>query len=334
MKPDEVLYWGQVVHGLTGEAMPGAFVVATAGFMGGSADISAEEWEIMHNLADSPLNDDPALKPLRKICPFQNVVRADHEGWFELTVKSLDKHFNLVTLDQDYMPVVIGTKHVKLDKDRVGLVHPMRLYPAAKFAVRPCLEDKGTEVLCAWRIEQTSEPDWLDEFRRYCDKPEIDLVQGRKLVRNKSQVTCVPAGAPVQMELSVRHREGFWFPIVFETFTAKQGEIINAGDYAFEKEMPVYLELTDSAGYSVAGVAVSLLDFRGRDLFQTHTTDANGVAGFMVPPHYQGRFSIQYSDENKTRRQYSVPYQTTGRQDANSTYTMTVSGEMLNHLFK
>jgi hypothetical protein len=335
MQPDEVLYQGQVVHGITGEPMPGAFVLATNKFLGGMAAITPEQWNSMHRICHRPSVNEPPLGPLRKICQFEKAIRTDQQGRFEVIVKSLQKHFKFVALEEDYLPVAFEKRHVEVDGNNVALVPTLRLYPAAKVAVTLTIDESRAEIFSKWQIGATGAPEWLADFGRYRKKSGIEFVQGRELARDIPQPIHVLAGVPVQIEFRARQRKGPRpCPITFEAFNALQGETIDLGKCAFEREIPIYVDLIDSVGEPLAGVQISHLDFRGLSLNQMRVTDPNGTARFMVPPYYEGRFAIADPGKSRKSAAHFVTYETNGPEDANTVYTIQLSDKMLEALFK
>lgn len=333
--PDTILYQGQVVHGITGEPMPGAFIIATERLLTGLGSITPQQWRLMRRLAAQPLADDPALKPLRKICNFEKLIRTDQQGRFRIAIRTLEKHFKLVGLEQDYLATTMEIRHVKLDENNLGQVPAMRIYPGAKVIIEPYSEENITEMYTKWCIVGKGGPDWLSDFQSYQFEPGVLVVGGTPMKKNEPQVVQVPAGVDIQIRFAAKGYRRRWCPIFTGTINVKQGQTLDLGCLTIEPEVPIHVQVIDSTGNPIIGIAVAHMDVTGRDIVVLPpVTDANGIAKFMVPPYYKARFSVGYRDKHNKYISESITYETNGPQDANSIFTLQVSDKMLYQLFK
>jgi len=130
---DYIHYYGQVVHGLTGEPMPGAFVIGMwSSAKGNLSQLTAEQWQALHALPADPCDNDPALKPVRKFYGFKKIVRTDHNGRFNMTFRPGRDHYGFVAFEQDFIPLMHRKHRLKPDRNNFAEVPTMKLYPAAK----------------------------------------------------------------------------------------------------------------------------------------------------------------------------------------------------------
>jgi len=107
------------------------------------------------------------------------------------------------------------------------------------------------------------------------------------------------------------------------------------GRLTIEPEFPIHVQVIDSAGNVIPGIAVAHRDVTDRDIvILPPVTDANGIAKFMVPPYYKARFSVGYRDKHNKYISESITYETNGPQDANNIFTLQISDELLYQIFK
>jgi len=335
-------YAGKVVDGITGQAVPGAFIMATGWFRRDFTAVTAEQWAALRELPTYLTGDEPVLEPVRKICDFERIARAEGDGTFYLSFGPSDKFYQLIVFDKDYLHVAHRRDRFEPDEYNYVQLPESRLFPAAKLVIEPYLENpkRNYRLIAWWYIQEDSNPAWAKEIIAYhlTRKASFADLLRRDLVVNRPQIIQVPAGVNMQVRLQYIGRgEGKkrWCPVFTKVFNAGQGERVDLGRYPpFLQEMPVYAEIVDSTGNPLEGVGVRHLDRSGSYFGQTHITDGNGIAEFTVPPYYKGEFCVGYHDESKKFVKQSILYKTTGPKDANSVFTITVSDEILYHLFK
>lgn len=337
---NDVTYAGKVVDGITGQPVAGAFIMATGDFENDFSSITAEQWVALHELPTYLAGDEPALDLIRKICDFERITRSESDGTFYLSFGPSDKFYQLIVFAQDCLHFAHRRDLCEPDQYNYVQLPESRLYPAAKLRIELYAEvkERNSPVVSWWYIDEDNNPAWVEEFQACCSGPDSFTHLQRHLEVNMPQVIQVPAQMNVQLRLVYIDSGGgkmFWCPVYTEVFNAAQGETLNLGQYrAFEQEMPIYVEVVDSAGNPLEGIGVAHSDTTGAYFGQTHITDATGIAQFTVPPYYKGEFSVGNIDENKKYIKQSIFYETKGPQDANNVYTLRVSDEILYHLFK
>jgi len=339
---NKVTYAGKVVDGLTGQPVPGAFIIATGWFRRDFSAVTAEQWALLHELPAYLSGDEPALEPVRKICDFEKISRSESDGKFYLSFGPSDKFYQLIVFEQDCLHVAHRRDRFKPDEYNYVQLPGSRLYPAAKIIIEPYVEtvERNSRLIGWWYIDEDNNPAWIKDFQAYRSTRKASFTQllKRDLGFNKPQTIQVLAGVDMQIRLVyIGSGKGkkWWCPVLTEMFNAGQGETVDLGRYSpFEQEMPIYVEVVDSAGNPLEGIGVKHLDMSGSYFGQTHITDSNGIAEFAVPLYYQASFAVGYRDENQQYIRESITYQTNGPQDANNVYTLQVSDEILCHLFK
>ncbi|GAH85286.1 unnamed protein product [marine sediment metagenome] len=186
-----------------------------------------------------------------------------------------------------------------------------------------------------WCIVGKGGPDWLSDFQSYQFEPGVLVVGGTPMKKNEPQVVQVPAGVDIQIRFAAKGYRRRWCPIFTGTINVKQGQTFDLGRLTIEPEVPIHVQVIDSTGNPIIGIAVAHMDVTGRDIVVLPpVTDANGIAKFMVPPYYKARFSVGYRDKHNKYISESITYETNGPQDANSIFTLQISDEMLYQLFK
>lgn len=342
-RQQDILYCGQVVHGITGEPMPGAFIIVPGFTKGDFAAITTEQWQQLHQLDTVPSLDDPALEPIQQIRPFERILRTDINGSFQLTVKTIELFHLLVAFEEDYLPVQYDLSRKDLfkpDENNFLQLPVIRLYPAAKVILEPYVEESVSDIRIRLRFGDNSNLDWIDSFFAFRESLAVPFVRNVSLQPpNMLDIMQIPAGMNIVLVLRVIHsgRNGspWGCPIFTGTINAGQGQTVDLGRVTIEPEMPVYVQVIESAGNPLEGVAVAHGEADGKKWFgQKHITDANGMAKFYAPPHYKAAFFVGWKGRNTKTPWQSLIYETTGPQDANSVYTFQLSDEVLHHILK
>ena len=112
----------------------------------------------------------------------------------------------------------------------------------------------------------------------------------------------------------------------------QQGETYDLGRHTFQSALKVSVKVVDFTAEPVEGVPVSN---KSGDRYWgvAHNTDENGIARFNVCSYSRGEFGVSYHEDQLHLRE-TIPYEIGGPNDANSVYTLQISDEMLEHLFK
>lgn len=339
----DMFYIGQVVSGITGEPMPGAFVAAANYANGDFSLITPEQWQKLHELEPRSSVNEAAPEPLRKIRPFKHIARTDIAGRFEMTINTSQPFEYITAFEQDYLAVKYDTEREKIftpDENNVIRLPIIRLYPAAKVIIEPYVDinEPIHEILTAWKLGENNHLGWFDDFCRYYQSAAQFIVNYHFRPQETNSMH-IPAGMDIQIRIFVvqprRYGGMFWCPILTDTIRARQGETVDLGRITLEQEMPIFVQVVDSDGNPIEGVGVTHYGPDRKHYHdQKHLTDPEGIAEFYVPPYYKGRFVVGYRDENKKDVTESITYETNGLEDANSVFTLRVPDEMLYRLFK
>jgi hypothetical protein len=105
------------------------------------------------------------------------------------------------------------------------------------------------------------------------------------------------------------------------------------GRHLFKPALEVYVQVTDSQGRTIEGVPVRVL-CDGNTWSVPHNTDESGIARFNVVPYSGGRFGVSCRAEDGTSLKETIPYQVGGNTDSGRQFTLQLSDEILELLFK
>jgi hypothetical protein len=358
LKPAEggIVYCGQVIHAITGQPMQGVFIITGKYTLGDFATITEQQWQQLNQLND-PRPDTPAFEPVHQIVPFGLVLRTDINGQFEFIFDPAEKFgptkvagdvyvgeypFRLgylVAFCQDYLAVqyVLDnyTPTEPNENTRVELPQ-IRMYPAAKVIFEPNVEGHNCQLWLSWHLPHNNQPNWAGEFFAFSNKSMYPFLIEDDLQPNMVHTVPIPAGMNVQFRLQIiQHPRGWWCPIYTEQINAAQGQTIDLGRIKIGPEMPIYVKVIDSSGNPIEGLAVANGEADSKAWFgQRQITDPNGLAKFFVPPHYKAAFLVGWQGPNIHTPWQSLPYETKGSQDANNVFTMQLSEDVLEQLFK
>jgi len=340
--PESIVYHGRVVEGLTGEPMQGAFVISMWGRRERNlSQITPEQWELLHELPADPCVSDKALEPIQRIYGFKKAVRTDEDGRFEMSFQSWHKFYEFIAFDEDYLGVKHRVYTSKAGKNRPAEVPVLKLYPAAKVVIEPHVEGKHISIWPRWVIDKDDNPAWVRDFLATDDRSERFFTYDGWLKQNEVQTFHVPAGLNLRIKLDTPY-DTQWCPIdIDETINLQQGQTYDLGRHTFDKALKVFVKVVNSAGESVEGVPVrKRIGDSGWDV--PHNTDEKGVARFNLCPYSEGEFSVMY-EENTVYLREAIPYEIAGEEDSGAStelsrtsreFTLTLSDEMLYHLFK
>ena len=338
------VYRGQVVHGITGQPMPGAFVML-AGFREGDFSlITAEQWQQLHQLPDEPDRSDPALEPVKAIRPFGRFVRTDSHGRFQINIKPTVSPGSLIAFEQDFLGVPYNLSRREVynpNGQKLVTLPTIRLYPAATVLIEPQIDPEVRHISARWHVNENESQDvvWLEDLRAFYNTLTSAFISNDELLPNKPQRLQVPAGANINLTLQpIQHSRtdcAWWCPVQTETFRAAQGQIIDLGKVTIESEIPVYVKAVDSRGQALEGIVIANGRADGTSWFgQKQVTDQNGLARFYVPPYYEAAFLAGWHGRRTETPWQKLVYQTSGPQDANAVFTLQLSDEVLQQVRK
>jgi len=334
---EATIYTGRVVDGITGRPMAGAFVAVGAWLRKDLSNLAPEQWEMLERLGAATVGDDPCVVPLGEIIRFRELLRADGQGVFEFPLFLREnQHSSLAAFDREFTAIeyeLSGEHRNSAGNNRIALPD-IPLYPAATVVFEPNVQQQECEIRTRLVYAKEGQPRWFGPFRKTWF---WRLALQDQLQPNRLYSLQVPASLRFKVRFLVadhtNRRYPWWCPVLMETINASEGEIIDLGKVQIRQEMPVFVQVVDSASKGLEGVGVTHIDRLGWSLGQTYITDEQGFAEFRVPPYYQGQFAVGPPGPARDRVTESIAYQTNGPEDANNVYTLQLSDEMLRKLF-
>jgi len=326
-------YEGQVVHGLTGEPMAGAFVIAEEALASGNLSmLTAEQWDALHVLAFEFSVDDPALAPLHKMYGFSKIARTDADGCFAMSFRPGSRLYGFVAFEQDYLGVKRRKHALTPDEFNVARVPKLKLYPAATVVVKFSAEAKRLSISPYWLIDKANNPAWVTAFLQVDDRRESFFTYNRWLKLDIVQSFHVPAGLNLRLKLEAPYSPE-WCPIKIEQpINLNQGESIDLGELTFQPALEIYARVVDSTGAAIEGVPVRVQ--RDKKAWSVaHNTDGEGLARFYVPPFTSGEFGVIYHGDGLSLQEV-LPYEVTDHSDSGKQFLLRISDGLLARLFK
>ena len=336
------LYYGQVVHGITGKPMAGAFVIDMEGSSSKNLSMcSPEQWDALHDLPRNPLPDNKTVVKFDSdnCFSFVNLVRTGDFGRFEMTIPTNRVFYQLVVFQKDYLTVFVPRELLKTNDDGNVEAPLTRLFPAATAIVEPWIDEQhksSVAVYPKWTPDPTDNPDWLQDFLACCPKQRHRGVREAYSLRPDGlQSFYVPAGLNLRVTLYTPYNNEYSPLTVTECINLQQGQVLYLGRQVLQVSVKILVRVTDSMGSHVEGVPVAARSVRYGAV--THTTDEKGIVRFDMAQHSQGQFVVEYDggdEPNAVHVREAIPYEIAGPEDANGVYTLHVSDEMLYRLFK
>jgi len=334
---ESIVYHGRVIHGLTDKPMQGAFVIGMRGVKEGNlSHITSAQWEVMHELPNDPCFGDEALEPVNRVYAFNKVVRTDEYGRFEMSFRPGGELYGFVAFEEDYLGVMHRKHALKPDDNRRAEIPVIKLYPAAKVVVEPNVVGERISIWPRWLIDKDDNPVWVRDFLATDDRSERFFTYDKWLKPNEVQTFHVPAGLNLRIKLDTPY-DPQWCPIdIDETINLQQGETYDLGRHVFQPALKVFVKVVNSAGEPVEGVPVGPVGKKLGDRYWgvVHNTDERGIARFNVPAYSSGEFGVRCVDDDDVYLKESIPYEIAGEEDSGREFTLTLSDEMLYHLFK
>jgi hypothetical protein len=326
-------YTGRVVHGVTGESLPGAIILSV--IMRGKtrlSELNEFQWEQLEGLNSSLSLKDPRLNALRQAFVFVDCVQTDLQGRFEIASQQGAQPHSLVGLMRDYIPV---SRHCNHDSARSGTIEmgEIELYPAARVYVNISMEADSLLVSPRWIFAEDLPMPWISRLD-YLQRGGLEC-QGWIGLNQRKPVT-VPAGIPLQLILRTpydKQHGNFIYPQAIEL---QQGEELNLGPCTFASTVKAYVLVVDAKQRGLAGVPVSVKS--GQNWGLPRITDEHGVVQFQVSPLTQGTFVV--TDHGRSRKEPQVPlveripFTASGPGDKGKTVLFELSDEMVKRLGK
>jgi len=331
--PEATVYYGRVIHGLTEEPMPGAFVIGMWSSSNGNlSHITPEQWENLHDLPSDPCVDDEAIKPIREIYGFNKVVRTDEDGRFEMTYEQGEDVYGFIAFEEDFLGIRHRKHALEPDENRMVRVPTFRLFPAAKVIVETKVAEKHVSIMPQWVIDKENSPSRVKDFLNIDDDRETHFTYRKWLEENQVESFYVPAGINLKIRLGAPY-DRQWCPITIdETINLRQGEVYDLGTHEFQPALVISIRVLNSSNQPVEGVPVHLV-VGGIHWGVVHITDVNGITEFHTPPHSSAELGVHCFGEG-VRLKETIFCEIGGEEDMNRQFELTLSDELLYHLFK
>jgi hypothetical protein len=305
---DQTICCGQVVDAITGKPMAGAFVMA--GLEKNLAEVTAEEWEVMHKLPVNPPVNHPVLEPLSYMSPWpiKKIVRTDSNGRFEMSFKRKDKlPYEFVAFEENYLSAAITTYDYGSPKDGRIELGRMPLYPAAKVRIYPCIEayNNGNPRIQAYNVSV-----WLRVrregmqnsreasifFSRYGGYSRGVQTPTSQPEMNQTKTLYVPAGFSHKLEFDLPYDQGWIIPDIPQEINLKQGETLDLGKYVFLPRLKLSVKVLTSTGYPIERVRVENLSRKNSVYTNVLTTDKKGVVPLYVQLNSKQEILFDFSN--------------------------------------
>lgn len=339
---------GQVKYGKDSTPVNQAFVIlAGHGFPppNNFAQITPDQWKLINELGTNPDINDAALKPLKKVWNFSEIIRTNENGQFELQVGSIGYDRSSIKIfKQGYLPIIRQlTRDTRqeqkiITQDDLLIIPDIRLYPSASVIFKPIFEQEIKNISVRWQLSDNTEVEWFDDFCEYKSQPRGPFDADRRALPNEIYYCTIPAEINIYLWLipnGHNRKDSPWLaPIFSEIINASQGQIIDLDVLAYPSEIPVFVKVIDSSGNPLEGIAISNGETNNKLYFgQRHISDANGLAKFLVPDTFEAAFMVGWNGINTTSYQ-SLAYKTNGPQDTNSVFIMQINDEILKQITK
>ncbi len=182
----KLVYCGQVVDGVTGNPMSGAFILTPrssfSGLTNSAAGITPSQWDQMRSVKGNISDYDERLEPLLRRYLFDEVMHTDTEGRFEVHSAAGHKIPKFMALEENYLEIRQSTKSLQPDKNGRIKLPVLPLFPAAKVTIRAIIEDDG-QVFATWVVDTNNCPGWVGRakdlrFYKLAYSPGHDADQG------------------------------------------------------------------------------------------------------------------------------------------------------------
>ncbi len=333
LQPENILYYGQIVHGLTGEPLPGACVIGfNAKAKGNLSMITDQQWQALHALPSDPDLTDPAVKPICEIYSVKKIVRTDEQGRFEMSFRP-GEIYGFIAFEQDYLGLMHRRHALISDENRQTEVPVMKLYPAATVLIELRTEANHISIWPRWIIDENENSFWVREFLATDDRIESLFTYDAWIEQNKAQSFHVPAGLNLRVKLDTPYERQFCPIEIPRVIHLAHGQVLDLGRHEFKSTLEAYVQVTNALGKPVEGVPVRMLH-DGNAWSVAHNTDESGIALFHVAPNSQGQFCVSCRGEGELYLKETIAYQIGGNEDSGRQFTLHLSDEILDLLFK
>jgi hypothetical protein len=332
-QPEGILYYGQVVHGLTGEPMTGAFVIGfISSSKGNLSMITDQQWQALHALPADPCLADPAVKPVSRIYGVKKIVRTDEFGDFQMGFRP-GEIYGFIAFEKDFLGLMHRRHALIADQTGQAEIPVMKLYPAATVMVEACTDAERISIWPRWIIDENENPVWVHDFLLTDDRKESMFTYDGWIEQNKVQNFHVPAGLSLRVKLDTPYDRQFCPIEIPQVIHLAQGQVLDLGRRQFKAALDVYVQVINSKSQAIEGVPVRMLR-DGKAWSVLHNTDQSGLARFNVIPYSIGEFGVIYHKDGGEFLKETIPFQIGGNTDSDRQFTLQLSDEILEILFK
>lgn len=330
--PQDSLYCGLVVDGSTGEPMCGTFVIAKSSIYTtrNLCQITLQQWQMLHAIPANPSVDDENLAPLREICVFDEIVRTDEDGRFEINFRPGGQYCELVVFQENYLSVQRNVPESTYTAYRRIELPITRLFPSAKVTIAAVAGNQSPVVEVSWYVNKEESPHWVNGLLSIEDDSETHFAHHRW---NKNPQT-LPVPAELNIQIQIRAKwDRRWCPLtVDQPIYLMQGHTLDLGQFTLQPMVKVAVITVDSMGEPVEGVPVKYITDCGLASL-VYNTNEDGIAWINVPPYSRGSFVVDTHIQNQ-RSQETLPYEIASQERNEDIFIMTLSDDIIQNLFR
>ncbi len=343
----EIIYHGQVIDGLTGEPLDGAFILAPGVLRPNLGFITEQQWAALRRLPPNPPIDSPAIDCIRKPCKSKAITRTAKDGQFTLTLpgdfwnrnfygmdtsrlpkNALKGNPSFLVFDQHYLPFYVSHGNIQPSIDGRMEIVIIKLSPCATVIFEPQINEPKMKLSAHWCVEKDSP--FTRSFPHYRNWASFLLppitIGGQNGLQHIQIPANVDSGIFITRNISNKNK----CPIKLGPFKAEQGQSIDLGKIYFDSEINVYVQVTDVQGNPVENIRVvnNALDCESGAL-DSALTNEDGFAQFTIPANYWGTFTAICKNQKGKTLKHPVAYETTGKLDANKTFAIELPDETI-----
>jgi len=358
IEPAETIHRGLVVHGITGQPIAGALVMKRLHLSDvNTADLDEKKVEAIFQLGPELEPNDPVFELLSENFKSRMMSITDADGNFQINLPkddSLPMH-SIVALKKNFLGAQQQLQSLPADAnspdrrwhgrflpERNGYVTlpPMKLFPAGGIIIEPNLpaDSKARRFTLNWFNFPGDKPDWFEAMGDYTypnKNQGASLFYRHDLLPGTVQKVYVAAGLEMTLQIQVQ-AESQWDPVVVPNVKLEQGEVLDLGRVDFGPALKVKVMLIDSSGQPVEGITVRQVSENGLFWGRWGVTNTDGIAFLNVARYSKGKFVVQdYAKPPPQKRLLEgIAYQIGGQEDAGKEFTLRLSDEILNLIFK
>jgi hypothetical protein len=331
------VYHGRVVDAITTQPIPSVLIMCTGPGADQAERRVANQWKALRALGHDLAGEGDSLAQLGATERLSKVTLTDEQGRFEVVyVSGKDNYFwRFSVVEKGYLGAKRERPYLAVDSmvepnDHIEL-GDIRLFPTGKILLEPYFENTPDRpsVRARWRVRQKDNPDW--------DKVLESLGASAVFSSNRDASMNIAAGLNVRVELFVDESKEKanprWSPIIIEGLNLDAGETRDLGKLRFEATLPIYARVLDSGGRPVEDVTVRHVNNKFVRTYRA-STDGEGMANFSAPSYSRGKFKVLAGKEKDPQFEQFASYEIAGPEDANTVYTLELSDELLEALFR